>query len=220
MISFPFLAAHPRLTTIIALFGMVLLLVCMYLPAIHGPFVLDDLHNVPQTNKPLNTIADLKEVALSNTSGPLGRPVPVVSFALNYHFFGLGTTSFKVVNLVIHATTAIIVFLFTRYLLIIANINGLTTPVFSPTRFALSTSLLWAIHPLQVSTVMYVVQRMTLLMALFTITSMLLYLIARSRYLKKQSGAGIALICASVSAALAWLQQGKRCFNTSVFVTA
>ena len=191
------------LTTLVALIGIVLLLVLIYLPAIHGPFVLDDQYNVAQTNKPLESIADLKAIALSNSSGPLGRPIPVVSFALNYHFFGPESTSFKAVNLLIHAAGTVVVFFFIRYLLLITSATTTSSRALDPNRIALAMCSLWAIHPLQVSTVMYVVQRMTLLMTLFTLLSMLLYMIARRRYLVNKPGAGIALIGASASAVLA-----------------
>ena len=188
---------------LLILFGIVLLLATAYLPAIHGPFVFDDFNNVPQTNKPIDSVADLKAIAFANSSGPLGRPIPVASFALNYHFWGPETTSFKVVNLTIHAINTVLVFVFIRTILLFTFSARADTRRVCSNSIALVTCLLWAIHPLQVSTVMYVVQRMTLLMTLFTLLAMLLYLTARWLQANGRAGTSIVFFAATVSTILA-----------------
>ena len=47
---------------------------------------------------------------------------------------------------------------------------------------ALFCALLWGLHPLQLTSVLYVVQRMTSLAATFTLAAMLCWLQARERW--------------------------------------
>jgi len=188
---------------IIALLVIVFSLITMYLPAIHGPFVLDDLSNIPQTKTTLNSFSDFVKIAMSNDSGPSGRPISVASFSLNHHFWGSGSTSFKITNLLIHVTNAILVFFFVKSLLSFTKVQEVITPAFSTSHIALLISLIWSIHPLQVSTVMYVVQRMTLLMTFFSLSALLLYMTARKRQLSNRPFATVAFFCAGICALLA-----------------
>jgi len=161
---------------------MVLLLIVFaaYYPGLNGPFVLDDASNIPQTKiENLNT-ASLKEVAFSNNSGLFGRPIPVATFALN-HYFGDSTPfAFKLTNLIIHLINTLLVFQLIKHLtqLVLPSRNTNLNQSEFLTIFAITT--IWALHPLQVSTVMYSVQRMTLLMTTFSLLALITYSQARA----------------------------------------
>jgi len=189
----------PRALRVFFLIGVMLLITLIYWPAIHGPFALDDSINIPQTNSPIKSLSDLIDISFGNNSGLLGRPIPVATFALNHHFWGTDTTSFKVTNLVIHLANSLLVFLLVKFLLLAISVTHTQARTYNLNSIALATGLLWAIHPLQVSTVMYAVQRMTLLMTLFSLAALVLYLIARLRLLENRPGAstafGGALVC-------------------------
>jgi hypothetical protein len=77
--------------------------------------MFDDLSNITSNYYiPIQNLSidSLYLAATSSDSGPLGRPVAMVSFALNY-YFGEGfndTYPFKLTNLVIHSISAFLIF--------------------------------------------------------------------------------------------------------------
>ena len=81
---------------------------------------------------------------------------------------------FKATNLAIHALTAFVLALFFRQLLLLAH-----WPARRAALVALALAGLWAVHPLQVSSVLYVVQRMQTLGTLFLVLALWAYLKAR-----------------------------------------
>lgn len=158
----------------------------LYLPGLYGPFVFDDFVNITN-NQQLKIgqldIAGLKQAAFSVTPGPLGRPVAMLSFALNYLFSPTNDAFvFKATNLAIHLINAILVFLVAAALLRI-GIRGHTSPPEYENRFLLLVPLilagLWLIHPIQANAVFYIVQRMTSLSAFFVLIGLLCYLKSR-----------------------------------------
>lgn len=72
---------------------------------------------------------------------------------------------------------------------------------------ALAIAGLWAVHPLQVSTVLYVVQRMEMLAALFVVLSLLAYIGGRKRLQSGAPGGWWLLAAATGSTALALLSK-------------
>ena len=111
-------------------------------------------------------------------SGRWSRPLAYVSFALNYYFYGLNVFGYHVVNIIIHCLCAILLYIFIY--------NTLLLPIFKDRyiekarSIALLAAALWAINPVQVAAVSYIVQRMTIMTALFYILSMLFYLKGRT----------------------------------------
>lgn len=106
--------------------------------------------------------------------GFLSRPVSYLSFALNYYCGGLNVFGYHVVNFAIHYFTFIFLFLFI--------FNTLKLPILEERyekhayTIALLSALLWAINPVQVLAVTYIVQRMASMSAMFYIMSMFFYL--------------------------------------------
>jgi len=175
-------------------------LVCaVYWVALGGPFLLDDQSNLPPTRISSLDFASLREVATGNTSGVLGRPLPVLTFALNFYFGeDRGAFDFKLVNLLIHALNTLLVYVLCTYL--IAFLRRRPTAL-GPDRLAAAlAAAVWTLHPIQVGTVMYVVQRMTLMMSLFTLAALCAYCIARRRQIL---GEGRAVPWLVLSASLA-----------------
>ncbi|MBX2823115.1 MAG: hypothetical protein KTR33_00210 [Gammaproteobacteria bacterium] len=162
----------------VTLLGVVVLL--LYYPALSGPFLLDDLENIKPTLLGNLGWSELVRVASSNDSGALGRPLPVLSLAFNQYFSGLAPFSYKLVNLIIHLINGYI--LFHLMLALLTAASRRVAPVIScfsspQTRIWLAAciAVVWLIHPLQLSGVMYVVQRMNLMSAGFVLLSLLIY---------------------------------------------
>lgn len=172
-----------------------------YWPGLSGPFLFDDLPNILANTRlhitELNWDTILGAIT-SIDSGPLKRPISMASFALNHYFFGLSPFAFKAINLFIHILNAAA--LYVLALLLLENINKRETHSISP-KFtfwlAAAATLLWTIHPLNLSSVLYIVQRMTSLSALFTVLGLIGYCIGRNRLIEGDKH-GLFIAIASV----------------------
>ena len=158
-----------------------LLLAAIYGPGLQGGFFFDDEPSILQAEGVrLERLSaeSLREALASGRSGPSGRPVAQLSFAANHFFSGFDPYAFKVTNLVIHGFCGLLIFSLTLRLL---------APLrWAPPRrheliFAGLVAVLWLLHPLQLTPVLHVVQRMTSLSALFLLGALLLHVIARER---------------------------------------
>lgn len=146
-----------------------------------GDFFLDDYPHIVQN--PSIQVQDLNwntfwSAINSTQSGPLGRPLSLASFALNHYFYGLNPFYFKLINLILHLLTGIGVFLLVR---------GIAAPFVTTgtsTKISLLTTAIWLVHPLNVSTVLYAVQRMTVLSGLFTVWGLVAYYHGRTYLIK------------------------------------
>lgn len=175
-----FLTARP-----VILYIAVVLAVCIvYWPGLNGPYVLDDGENILQ-----NPSVALTEISRDNIlaalwgnhSGPLKRPVAALSFALN-HYFNSGfypAFAFKATNLVIHLVNVYLIYLLILKLLASPHLAGGLDDS-RRRRVAIFTAAAWALHPLQLTNILYVVQRMNSLSALFVLAGLVLFVHGRA----------------------------------------
>lgn len=155
-----------------------LLTVAAYVLGLSGGFYFDDEWNILR-NEALQLdsleLEGLWNAMLSGTAGPLGRPLSMLSFALNHVFFGLDPFYFKLVNLIIHLFCGWVI-----YALALTLCQYLPRiPARRRYLFAFLVMLLWLLHPLNLTTVLYAVQRMAGLSALFCLLGVLTYVKAR-----------------------------------------
>lgn len=161
-----------------------ILLVALYWSGFHGSFFFDDGPTilVPEDVR-LETLSldSVRRALISGSSGPSGRPLSQISFALNYYFSGFDPFVFKATNAAIHATNSLLIFFLSMRLLSMAR------PVLSALSLQLSAgfvAVVWLLHPIQLLPVLHVVQRMTSLSALFLLAALLLHVDAREREAK------------------------------------
>ena len=159
----------------------------VFLPGLPGAFVFDDVANIvenPALHLGSLTIPALLEAAFTPQPGSTTRVIPMLSFALDfYRAGGMDPVTFKVTNILIHAITTLVLACFLRDLLRAATVPG------ARARWtALALALAWALHPLQVSSVLYVVQRMQTLATLFVLLAMWAYLRARLAQIEGRAG--------------------------------
>ncbi len=160
--------------------------VALYYQGLSGGLLLDDY---PQLNpilheiNPQNWTLEFKQYYLSN-SGYIGRPISMITFIINAALFGNDIWYWKLTNVILHGTCGITIFLCT-YLLLSLNKRFSSRQT---VLIALSTSFIWLIHPLHVSTVLYTVQRMTILSTLFTFLAFNCFLYAINRYQHHKNG--------------------------------
>ncbi len=150
----------------------------IYWPGLAGGFVFDD-HASIVNNAALRlfdgTWPGLVDALQGDISGPSGRPLSMATFALNLFFLGDAPRYFKWVNLTIHLLNGLLVYQLCRQL---------WPRLIGDGRAALAAywiTALWLLHPINLTPVLFVVQRMTSLAALFTLAALCLYVFGRQR---------------------------------------
>ncbi|MFB9067154.1 hypothetical protein [Pseudofulvimonas gallinarii] len=170
------------LATIVALLGA-----GVFSLGLGGPFVLDDAHTIVENAGVHMESLDrdsLLDAAASFYAGKGTRPLPMLTFGLDYWRHGsLDARTYKMTNLFIHALTTLLLALFVRRLLRLAD-----WPAQRAALAALAVALVWAVHPLQVSSVLYVVQRMQTMAALFLVLALWAYLGLRRAEMEDRPG--------------------------------
>jgi tetratricopeptide (TPR) repeat protein len=147
--------------------GIAVATIAAYSRSLGGAFLYDDNGSV--LGNP--TIRQFS-TALQPPGGQTvsGRPILNLSFAVNNAVSGTGVWSYHVLNVVIHAAAALLVFGIVRRTLAAPASGPRSAPECLGLAFA--AALLWAVHPLQTESVAYVVQRAESLMGLFYLATL------------------------------------------------
>jgi len=156
----------------------------VYWPGLGGDFIFDDFPNIV-TNAGIHAesinLDTLQRAAKAYEPGTaIGRPLATISFAIDYALGGKNPWGYKLVNLFIHLINALLIFMLCRRLLSLSRAGA---PWSIAAVFAIA--VVWAIHPLQISAVLYIVQRMETLSLTFVLLALLAYLHGR---LRQQNG--------------------------------
>jgi tetratricopeptide (TPR) repeat protein len=170
----------------VALLLLFFLILIPYSNSFRAAWHFDDFPKI--INNSAIKISDLKPQTLYNTffdpnrSGEdqkrrLYRPIPCLTFALNYYVGQFNVFGYHLVNFTVHYLIACFLFLTLLLLFKTPNLNNR----FSSGHYfvALLTTSLWAINPIQTQAVTYIVQRMAALATLFYISGIFCYLKAR-----------------------------------------
>jgi protein O-mannosyl-transferase len=186
---------------------LVVLLACTlaYSLALDGPLFFDDEPNLLGNERVQidgTVFDDWRTAALSAESGVLYRPLAMLTFALNHVVAGDFTAfSLKATNLAIHLLVGVLLYGFVRALLQAPSLRGHHLDDYQCRVVALLAAALWLLHPIQVSTVLYAVQRMAQLSALFTLAGLWLFTHYRLRWAERGASLG-EVIAASLWIAL------------------
>ncbi|MGB3749105.1 MAG: hypothetical protein WA961_12955 [Rhodanobacter sp.] len=167
----------------------------VYWPGLSGGFLFDDYPNIVDNHgvQPQDAhFTSLVGAALSSPASEFKRPLASLSFAVNYLITGLDPYWMKLTNLVLHLLNGLLVFLLTRILLQCVRLSS-TTDTHSQTmesateRSAGVTAALvsagWMLLPINLTGVLYVVQRMESMANLFVLLGLLGYVAGRKRML-------------------------------------
>ncbi len=182
----------------LGLYLVLLLTVFLYWPGLDGSLLLDDYENLRLLEEFDKGQMTWWQATFTTSSGPLGRPVAMLTFIGNVAASGLDVWVMKYTNLMIHLLSGVLVFYLATHLFAALRPNY---PARSHAALALVVGACWLLAPLSVSTTLYVIQRMTQLSALFAFCGLLAYVIGR-RQLDTKPAAGWAFI---VSAVAVWL---------------
>jgi len=180
------------------LIGAVALLAMLaYLPGLWGDFEFDDAPNILDNEAlRISTLGwhELVNATLSGSSGPLGRPLSMLSFALNYYVAGFDPVYFKLTNVLIHLLCGVSVYFLAFQVLRAIQDPGTDGAVRQAHWLGAVAASVWLVHPLNLTSVLYVVQRMTSLSAGFSFLAVGLYVLGRRKLLQGESRRGLLLI--------------------------
>lgn len=160
-----------------------LVVTAVYWPGLYGGWLFDDYPNIVD-NAGLHlahaSIPDLINAALSSPASEFKRPLASLTFAANYLLGGLDPFWMKLTNLVIHLANGLLVFFLTRELLSIAAIRKFqASRGFGQDITATMIAGGWMLLPINLTGVLYVVQRMESLANLFVLLGLLGYVCGR-----------------------------------------
>jgi tetratricopeptide (TPR) repeat protein len=178
---------NPRLMMFVA----VLLTLLVYIPGLGGGYVFDDYNNIllnENIRSGTLSIDNLMQAGWSGMGGPLKRPLPMMSFAVNYATTGDFIPAFKLTNLVIHLINGLLIFAFLR-LLTMSYAERDTRRHRGMMMLPAIAAAIWLLHPLNLTSVLYLVQRMNSLSALFTLAAMICFCVGRRRLQNEQKRA-------------------------------
>lgn len=170
--------------------GILLLCTLLYLPGLSGGFLFDDFPNIVLNPAIHVSTLDWREwwqVLWASPSSDLQRPLASLSFALNHYFSGLNPWSMKATNLVIHLLNGVLLFALLR------RIARLAQPPEAPAWqrgewLAALVAASWLLHPINLSPVLLIVQRMESMAQLFVLAGLIVYFDARMRQHGRRPG--------------------------------
>jgi tetratricopeptide (TPR) repeat protein len=192
-----------------------LLTIGVYFPGLNGDFLFDDSANILENDrfqfKELNW-QSLSQVMASGDAGLLKRPISMASFALNVATTGFQPYFFKLTNLAIHVINGVLLFVLCLQLLAKAPYSN--SQVRQTYSACIGAAALWLLHPLNLTSVLYVVQRMTSLAALFTLLALIFFTKGRQRIADGRRGGWLQILILSGASGVTALL----CKETSVLL--
>lgn len=165
----------------------------VFWPGLGGPFLFDDfpaLINNTQLHITHLSFAEVWHAASGFQLGGGSRPLAMASFAINHALGGLDPWGWKLTGLAVHGLNTLLVYLLVTRLFALADMGERHQRL-----AAFAVAAAWAVHPLQVSTALYVVQRMESLSLTFVLLALLAYLRGRAQQQRGDTGWPWLLAC-------------------------
>ena len=178
-----------RRSHFVAFAALAVLVFAVYTPGLSGGYVFDDFPNLVHNDRTILenlSPAELWQGAMASDSGPLKRPLAMLSLSVERYFFGLDPWPMKATNLAIHLANAFLVFLLVRLLLARHEWRYGHRFLVSAPMLALMVAGAWAVAPINLTDVLFVVQRMESLATLFMLSGLLAYWRGRVRLAEGQ----------------------------------
>ena len=148
---------------LIPMLGLLVMTLLIYARAFGYDFVnWDDDFNISE-NPNLRHLdwANVKGIFTSHVIGNY-NPLPIFTFALEKHFFGLDPTVFHTTNVLLHVACVYVVYRFMRILDL-------------PKWPALIAAAIFALHPMRVESVAWITERKDVLFGLFYVVALIQY---------------------------------------------
>lgn len=195
----------PTLKAVIPLFLILAALPLIYWHGLYGLFYFDDygsLFKLASGGGVTNLNAFISFV-FGGDAGPSGRPISLLSFLIDDNSWPSNPFPFKYTNLCIHLLNTCGVF-WLMWLITKIQVEDKRLPEKAAWIVTFFATAVWSFNPINVSTVLYVVQRMAQLSALFVIYGLIFYVKIRitrfSGSLKDHCKLGAGLVTFSILA--------------------
>jgi protein O-mannosyl-transferase len=164
-----------------------------YVPGLHGGFLFDDFANLPSVGSsgPIVHWSTFARYITSGTADPTGRPLTLLTFLVDARNWPAAPCPFKRTNLVLHLLNGVLLAMLLR------RLGREVFKAATQRRVDLAAVIgagFWLLHPLFVSTTLYIVQREAMLPATFTLLGTLVWLRGRRAIACGNIGRGLTLI--------------------------
>jgi hypothetical protein len=174
--------SRERLLFVLAL----LLTIVVYWPGLSGGWLFDDYPNILSNHAVQPTKLDFRALvraALSSPASEFKRPLASLTFVVNFAISGLNPWGWKLTNLAIHLVNGVLVLVLSRQLLVRAASRCKTVTRERANVTAALIAGAWMILPINLSAVLYVVQREESLANLFVLLGLIGYIASRTSML-------------------------------------
>lgn len=172
-----------------------------YAPGLRGGFLFDDFANLPTLGAmgPVDNWAAFCRYITSGIADPTGRPIALLSFLADAHDWPADPFSFKRTNILLHLINGIL-------LMLLLGCLGRSKAQVAPLAphachdawkidmAAVLGAGFWLLHPLFVSTTLYVIQREAMLAAFFTLLGLTFWLRGRRDIVQGRTLRGVLLV--------------------------
>jgi len=152
--------SKPQTKNIALAILLIVLTVTVYIPAMRGGYIWDDGDYVTN-NQLLRSVEGLRRIWFDPAVSPQYYPAVFTSFWLEYRLWQLNPLGYHVVNVLLHALNAVLLWLLLRRMRI---------------GWAWAAAVIFALHPVHAESVAWITERKNVLSALFYLLSMLAYL--------------------------------------------
>ena len=164
-----------------------------YMPGLSGGFLFDDFANLPALGDsgPIDHWPTFWRYITSGTADPTGRPLTLLTFLIDARNWPADPYPFKRTSLILHLLNGVLLALLLR------RLGRMTFPSADRLRIDMAAVIgagVWLLHPLFVSTTLYIVQREAMLPAAFTLLGLLAWLQGRVAIARGQTWRGLAWI--------------------------
>ena len=161
--------------SLISVAVVALAVLIVYSNSFYNSFQYDDIHHIFQSrhNKNFDSFKDL-----SFWFHFIQRAPAQFTFAVNYHFGEFSVFGYHLVNVIIHITSSVLVFILTGILLNSGVIKQ-DAVLENKKIIMLFSALIFAVHPIQTEAVTYIVQRMESLSFTFYMSALIMYYLFR-----------------------------------------
>jgi tetratricopeptide (TPR) repeat protein len=179
-----------RVAPAVAFLFVVVLAWFAYRPGLSGGFLFDDFANLPLLGAtgPIDNGPAFWRYVTSGSADPTGRPLALLSFLIDANDWPADPHPFKQTSILLHLLNgALLIWLLAR---LGRSFGG---AAWRSDLAAVVGASLWLLHPLFVSTTLYIVQREAMLPATFILSGLIGYVFAREAASRgARSGAWLA----------------------------
>lgn len=173
-----------------------LITTAVYWPGLSGSWLFDDYPNIVDNAgvQPHEvSVSSLVRAAMSSPASEFKRPLASLSFAANFLASGLNPWSWKLFNLVVHLVNGVLVFLLARLLLLASSPESSDPATVGgrDRRADVVAALIaagWMLLPINLTAVLFVVQREESMANLFVLLGLAGYVAGRMRMLLVDAG--------------------------------